>query len=283
LTYNQLTKEEEDVMLHKGTEPPFTGIYNDHWEKGIYLCKRCDTPLFRSEDKFNAGCGWPSFDDEIPNRVKRSPDPDGIRTEISCANCGAHLGHVFQGEGFTYKNTRHCVNSISLKFQPVVAKRRTERAIFAGGCFWGVEYYLQPVNGVISTTVGFIGGHKENPSYQDVCYKDTGHAEAVEVVYDPDVVSYEQLAKLFFEIHDPTQINRQGPDVGEQYRSEIFYLNEEQKATAERLIEMLRAKGYHVATKVTPAGTFWKAEEYHQDYYGKTGGAPYCHRYEKRF
>jgi peptide methionine sulfoxide reductase msrA/msrB len=283
MTYNQLTKEEEMVIIHKGTERPFTGIYDDHWEKGTYICKRCDTPLYRSDDKFNAGCGWPSFDDEIPSTVKKHPDPDGMRIEILCANCGAHLGHVFKGEGFTDKNTRHCVNSVSLKFQPAMDSKKVERAIFAGGCFWGVEHYLQPVKGVISTTVGFTGGHKQNPSYKDVCYKDTGHAEAVEVIYDPDQVSYEQLAKLFFETHDPTQINRQGPDVGEQYRSEIFYLNEDQKATAEKLIENLKAKGYPVATRVTKAETFWKAEDYHQDYYKKTGSTPYCHRYQKRF
>lgn len=159
----------------------------------------------------------------------------------------------------------------------------TERAIFAGGCFWGVEYYFQRAKGVILTTVGYIGGSKENPTYSEVCYNDTGHAEAIEVVYDPAVVSYEELAKLFFEIHDPTQVNRQGPDMGEQYRSEIFYLNDEQKAIAEKLIKNLKEKGYRIATKITKANTFWKAEDYHQDYYNKTGKTPYCHFYTKRF
>ena len=158
-----------------------------------------------------------------------------------------------------------------------------ERAIFAGGCFWGVEYYFKRAKGVLSTSVGYTGGHKDNPTYQEVSYDDTGHAEAIEVTYDPTVTTYEDIAKLFFEIHDPTQVNRQGPDVGEQYRSEIFYLNDEQKKIAEKLIQELKAKGYRVATRLTKAGSFWKAEDYHQDYYRKTGGTPYCHRYTKRF
>jgi peptide methionine sulfoxide reductase msrA/msrB len=281
--YNRLTKEEEKVIVSKDTEPPFSGKYNDYWEKGVYVCKRCNAPLYRSEDKFDAGCGWPSFDDELPNAVKRVPDPDGVRIEIVCANCGAHLGHVFVGEDLTEKDVRHCVNSMSLSFVPTEGGRRTERAIFAGGCFWGTEHYFKRAKGVISTTVGYIGGRKDNPTYKEVCHGDTGHAEAVEVVFDPDIISYEELVKLFFEIHDPTQVNRQGPDVGEQYRSEIFYLNDEQKAVVEKLIGILENKGYKIATKVTKASTFWKAEDYHQDYYDKTGGSPYCHRYTKRF
>jgi len=145
-----------------------------------------------------------------------------------------------------------------------------KRVIFAGGCFWGVEHYFQRVKGVISTSVGYTGGCKDNPTYKEVCSDDTGHTEAVEVVYNPEITSYEELAKLFFEIHDPTQVNRQGPDLGSQYRSEIFYLNDEQRITSEKLIKMLEDKGYKVATKVTKATTFWKAEEYHQDYYKKS-------------
>jgi peptide methionine sulfoxide reductase msrA/msrB len=116
--YKKLTQEEESVIIHKGTEEPFTGKYYAFWERGTYVCKRCGAPLYHSESKFEAGCGWPSFDDEIPGAVKRSLDADGVRTEITCANCGAHLGHVFTGEGFTNKNTRHCVNSISIDFIP---------------------------------------------------------------------------------------------------------------------------------------------------------------------
>jgi peptide methionine sulfoxide reductase msrA/msrB len=284
-TYNKLTPEEENVIVNKGTERPWTGKYLDNKALGTYTCKRCDAPLYSSEDKFDSHCGWPSFDDEIDGAVIRIPDPDGMRTEIICANCGAHLGHVFLGEGFTDKDTRHCVNSISMNFIPATqnTETKTDRAIFAGGCFWGVEYYMQQKEGVISVVSGYIGGHTDHPTYKEVCTGTTGHAEAVEITFEPSKVSYEELAKLFFEIHDPTQVNRQGPDIGLQYRSEVFYLNDEQKKIAENLISILKSKGYNVATKVTKATTFWPAEDYHQDYYEHKGTLPYCHSYTKKF
>jgi len=283
MVYKKLTPEEERVIVYKGTEAPFAGEYYDHHEDGTYTCKRCGAPLFSSDAKFDSGTGWPSFDDAIPGAVRQVPDADGTRTEIVCSQCGAHLGHVFHGEGFTEKNTRHCVNSISLSFAPDEDEKATGKAVFAGGCFWGMEYHFSKVKGVLSTRVGYTGGNTENPTYREVCSGGTGHVEAVEVTYDPAETSYEELARLFFEIHDPTQVDRQGPDVGGQYRSVIFYADEQQKAIAESLIEILESKGYRVATTVEPAGEFWEAEAYHQDYYDQKGSQPYCHVYTKRF
>jgi len=289
MEFKKLTPEEENVIVNKGTERPYSGKYESFTGKGTYVCKRCGAPLYRSEDKFDAGCGWPSFDDEIPGAVKKQTDADGIRTEILCARCGAHLGHLFKGEGLTPKNTRHCVNSISMDFIPATSQTAvkqqsaTDTAIFAGGCFWGVEYYMMKIKGVISTTVGYTGGHTENPTYEQVCAGNTGHYEAIEVVFDPSKTTYEDVAKLFFEIHDPTQWNHQGPDRGEQYRSAVFYRNQNQKDITEKLISILKKKGYNVVTEVKPAGKFWKAEDYHQDYYNHKGSEPYCHGYVQRF
>ncbi|MBN2455477.1 MAG: bifunctional methionine sulfoxide reductase B/A protein [Sedimentisphaerales bacterium] len=282
MTYKELTPEEERIIIHKGTEPPFSGKYYNYFEKGIYTCRKCGKALFESSSKFRSDCGWPSFDEQIAGAVKWQPDEDGKRTEIICSNCGAHLGHVFLGEILTKKNTRYCVNSISMDFISA-GDRQAAKAIFAGGCFWGVEYHFQQVPGVISTNAGYTGGHFENPTYKQVCTGKTGHAEAVEIRYDPGKTSYEQLAKLFFEIHDFTQHNRQGPDIGTQYRSVIYYLDDHQKKTANRLVKTLKQKGYDVKTEVQPAKKFWAAEKYHQDYYKKNRKTPYCHLYKKIF
>ncbi|MFT4605817.1 MAG: peptide methionine sulfoxide reductase msrA/msrB [Rhodothermales bacterium] len=160
---------------------------------------------------------------------------------------------------------------------------RSEKALLASGCFWGTEFYLKQIDGVLSTRVGYIGGQKENPTYREVCTGATGHAETTEVVFDPERTDFETVTRMFFETHDPTQADRQGPDVGTQYRSAIFYLNEEQKAIAEKLIGELRAKGLNVKTELNAASKFWPAEDYHQDYYSKTGGSPYCHSYRPLF
>ncbi|MDD4656482.1 MAG: bifunctional methionine sulfoxide reductase B/A protein [Bacteroidales bacterium] len=274
-----LTQEEKRVIIDKGTEAPFTGEYDNHYEPGTYHCKQCNAPLYSSTDKFDAGCGWPSFDSEIAGAITRLRDADGRRTEIVCSNCNGHLGHVFIGEQLTNKNTRHCVNSISMVFVP----EKKERAIFAGGCFWGVEHLLAKKWGVLSAVSGYTGGSVKDPTYKEVCTGTTGHAEAVEVIFDSNQISYRELAKLFLEIHDPTHIDRQGPDIGNQYRSEIFYLNDNQKKEATELLNILGKKGYDVATKVTKASQFYKAEKYHQDYYNNKGSQPYCHSYVKRF
>jgi len=280
INLNKLTEEEKRVIINKGTERPFTGEYEENKEEGLYTCRQCNSVLYKSEDKFNSGCGWPSFDDEIPGAVRKETDADGMRTEITCSKCDGHLGHVFIGENITPKNTRHCVNSISLKFIP---SSEIEVAIFASGCFWGTDFYLQKAVGVLHTTVGYIGGELDNPTYEDVCTGQTKHAEAVEVYFNKNLTNFETLAKCYFETHDPTQVNGQGPDIGTQYRSEIFVTNEEQRKTSEALINELEAKGYDVATKISKASRFWQAELYHQDYYELKGQKPYCHIFQKKF
>ncbi|MCB9728160.1 MAG: bifunctional methionine sulfoxide reductase B/A protein [Deltaproteobacteria bacterium] len=284
--WHELTPAEAAVIEEGGTERAFTGKYWDHHADGTYVCKRCGAPLFASDTKFDSGTGWPSFDDALPGAVREVSDWG--RTEIVCAKCGAHLGHVFRGERMTERNTRHCVNSASLDFQPTgaeaaPAKEARADAYFAGGCFWGVEHLLEGQPGVIDVVSGYMGGHLDQPGYKQVSSGTTGHAETVHVVYDPTKTTYEALAKRFFEIHDPTERGHQGPDYGPQYRSAIFVTDAEQRRVIEGLIAKLRARGYDVVTEVEPAGKFWPAEEYHQDYYERSGKEPYCHIYTPRF
>ncbi len=283
LKTRSLTDDALAVIQDKGTEKPFSGEYNELAEAGTYLCRQCGLALFRSHAQFHSGCGWPSFDEEIKEAVLRQPDADTDRTEIVCRRCHAHLGHVFLRENFTAKETRHCVNSLSLDFVSDLHVTDSQEAIFAAGCFWGVEYFFQRCEGVLKTEVGYTGGQKKNPSYRDVCSGDTGHYEAIRIIFDSTKIKYEALVKLFFEIHDPTQQNGQGPDRGQQYRSAIFYYDEAQKKIALQLIEELTQLGFHVATVLLPVSPFWRAEKDHQRYYQKTGKAPYCHRYEPKF
>ncbi len=284
-----LTEEEKRIIIDKETEQPFSGRYYHHHATGIYRCRQCGAPLYRSSDKFDSGCGWPSFDDAIPGSVCQHPDADGIRTEIVCAACGGHLGHLFRGEGFTPRNLRHCVNSASMVFESeepndkIPVSPAIERAIYAGGCFWGVEYMMKQLSGILRISPGYTGGSTEYPSYEEVCSGMTGHAEAVEIVFDPSKLSYETLTRRFFEIHDPTQFEGQGPDIGKQYRSEIFYTTERQKEIALHLIKELTENGYDIVTRVTKAGKFWPAETYHRNYYDRKGTRPYCHTRTKRF
>ncbi|MFZ2055391.1 MAG: bifunctional methionine sulfoxide reductase B/A protein [Candidatus Aminicenantales bacterium] len=274
-----LTPEQYRVLRQSGTERPFTGKYNDHNEEGIYVCGACGTPLFSSETKYDHGAGWPSFTapvDESHIEYREDRAHGMVRTEVRCAVCGSHLGHVFE-DGPAPTRKHFCINSIALDFKPTslteeAKKAQTEKATFAAGCFWGVEDRFRRVRGVVSTRVGYTGGQTKNPTYQKVCSDTTGHAEAIEIIFDPSVVSYEELVDQFFGLHDPTQVNRQGPDVGTQYRSAIFYHNESQKEAALKAIERLNQSGKYdrpVATQVLPATEFYEAEDYHQQYYQK--------------
>jgi len=278
--YRELTPEEQKVVVNRGTEPPFSGRYCEFFDRGVYLCRRCGRPLYLSEHKFPCSCGWASFDDEIPGAVIRRPDPDGHRTEITCAGCAGHLGHVFQGERLTVKNVRHCVNSLSLTFVP---KEDLKRGLFAGGCFWGIQHIMKDLPGVVHSTCGYCGGTVDYPSYEQVCSGETGHLETVEVLFDPEKISYRDLTRYFLEIHDPTQKGGQGPDLGDQYRSAIFAVDEEQRKAAEELLDELRDKGLEPVTEIRPEARFWPAEPLHQHYYLRTGSAPYCHRRVARF
>jgi peptide methionine sulfoxide reductase msrA/msrB len=278
-----LTPLAQRIICEKATEYPHTGIYNTVVVYGTYLCRRCGLALFRGSSQFSSGCGWPSFDENIVHKVKQLPDSDGRRTEILCSRCDAHLGHVFMGEQMTPKNVRHCVNAASIDFVEDQEVWDTEEAIVAGGCFWGVDYFLKRIPGVLRVESGYTGGTTLEPSYQEVCQGTTGHYEAVRVIYDKEKTDYHHILKRFFEIHDPTQKSGQGPDIGQQYQSAVFYYTEEQKEEADILIQMLQKKGYQVATRLFPVHTFWPAEEYHQDYYEKHHKTPYCHQPIGRF
>ena len=285
MKWKTLTPEETHIIADKGTEPPFSGEYDGHYVNGLYLCRRCNTPLYRSLDKFKSGCGWPSFDDELPGAVRRLPDPDGRRIEIRCQACDGHLGHVFSGEHHTDKNLRHCVNSLSVRFMNIPdlfqaienKKINLDAIVVAGGCFWGVEYFFEQEPGVVATSVGYTGGHLEHPTYQQVCTGKTGHAEAVAVFFNPTLTSPQKLYELFFNIHDPAQADGQGPDIGSQYRSGIFYRNATQKTTAESLIQGLKTVNITASTQLLPFAPFCEAEVYHQHYCSSRKETPSCH------
>lgn len=281
----ELTPEQRRVTQQSGTERPFCGPFHAAKESGVYLCIVCRLPLFASSAKFDSGTGWPSFSVPVdPDHVaRRSDGSHGMtRVEIVCGRCQAHLGHVFD-DGPAPSGERHCVNGASLEFVPDgVAQPPESRpvtpavAFFAGGCFWGVEHRFSQIPGVLDAESGYQGGSVASPSYRQVCAGNTGHAETVKVTFDPDRITYRQLVERFFRFHDPTTRNRQGPDVGTQYRSAIFTTGDDQERVAREVIAALVAAdafpGRSIVTEVLPAGPFWRAEDYHQDYVARQGG-----------
>ena len=264
-----LTPEEKHILKYKGTETPFTGEYNEHFEPGIFICRACNNPLYESNTKFNSGCGWPSFDDEIEGAITHYEDLSGgrVRTEICCKKCDGHLGHVFSGEKITEKDTRHCVNSLSIRFKPYA---QLQKATFGAGCFWSVEKLFKATEGVYLSSVGYMGGDTNMPTYKEVCSGTTNHAEVVDLYFNAEKVSYTTLLNLFWENHNPTTLNRQGFDNGTQYRSVVFYHNEQQLKEVEQSIKKQQKNWENeIVTQVVGSSTFFRAEEYHQNYLNK--------------
>jgi peptide methionine sulfoxide reductase msrA/msrB len=282
-----LTPLQVDVTQHEGTERANTGEYVHEKRKGTYVSVIGGLPLFRSEAKFDSGTGWPSFTAPIDKDhvILRADDSLGMRRiEVLDARSGAHLGHVFD-DGPAPTGLRFCMNSCALKFipdgEPLPAESRpvaTQTAYFAGGCFWGVEDVFEQIDGVVDAESGYMGGTVDHPTYHQVCEGDTGHAETVKVVFDPARVTYAKLLKIFFDNHDATTPDRQGPDIGPNYRSVVFAATKEQQDEAAKYIQQLQTtpeyKSRRIVTQVVaPGPTFWPAEEYHQDYHKKHGGS----------
>lgn len=271
----ELTDKQYQITRLKGTESPFSSKICQLFEPGIYACVCCDTLLFDADEKFDSGTGWPSFTQPIKeNAIAYFSDSTlGMRrVESLCNTCQAHLGHVFQ-DGPEPSGLRYCINAISLK----KVTTSLEKATFGGGCFWCTETLFLQLKGVNSVASGYCDGEIENPTYKEVCTGNTGHAEVVQITFDPGEISYQDLVKIHLSTHNPTTLNQQGADKGTQYRSIILTHDEQQQSIAEKVIvDMKTAFEQPIVTAIKPFKTFFKAEEYHQDYYKNNSAEAYC-------
>ncbi|MCC7301998.1 MAG: bifunctional methionine sulfoxide reductase B/A protein [Bacteroidia bacterium] len=281
-----LSPEQYYILREKGTERPYSGKFLMHREEGHYSCAACGNILFASSAKFESHCGWPSFDAQVNSRaivMQKDSSHGMLREEILCGKCGSHIGHIFD-DGPTATGKRYCANSVSLGFESASDKHlsgmgSTDTLVLGGGCFWCIEAIYRELKGVLSVESGYCGGTTENPTYKEVCTGTTGHAEVARIVFDPFKINAADILKVFFTVHDPTTLNRQGADVGTQYRSVIFYRNEDQKKLAQEIIAGLtKEKAYDgpVITELSQLGKFYKAEDYHQNYYSSNKEQPYC-------